>query len=75
MTALAIPGRPADRSLGEDESRLLALLADGLPLEAIARRLNISERTVRRRARALCDRLGVANPVQAVVWAVRAGVL
>jgi DNA-binding NarL/FixJ family response regulator len=41
----------------------------------VARRLAISERTVRRRVRSLCDRIGVANTVQAVVWAVRSGLL
>lgn len=54
-----------------DDLRLLALLADGLPMDAVARRLELSERTVRRRTRALCDRLGVSTPIQAVVWAVR----
>ncbi len=61
--------------LAEDDARLLGLVADGLVLDAIARRLNLSERTVRRRIRALCDRIGVDTPVQAVVWAVRVGIL
>ncbi len=61
--------------LDDDDLRLLALLADGLALDAIARRLNFSERTVRRRIRSLCDRIGVDTPVQGVVWAVRAGML
>lgn len=61
--------------LDEDDVRLLALLADGLVIKAVARRLDFSERTVRRRIRSLCDRLGVDTPVQAVVWAVRVGLL
>ena len=61
--------------LDEADVQLLALLADGLVLEAIARRLSFSERTIRRRIRSLCDRIGVDTPVQAVVWAVRIGVL
>ena len=76
MTAVAATDLPPHRpTFDEEDRRLLELLADGLPLEAIARHLKISERTVRRRIRSLCDRIGVGNPVQAVVWAVRVGIL
>ncbi|MEV4984200.1 LuxR C-terminal-related transcriptional regulator [Micromonospora sp. NPDC053811] len=61
--------------LDEGDLRLLRLLATGLPLETVARRMGLSERTVRRRVRAVCDRLDVAAPIQAVVWAVRRGLL
>jgi DNA-binding NarL/FixJ family response regulator len=57
------------------DSRLLALLAEGMVLQSVARHLNLSPRTLRRRLRCLCDRLGVDNWVQAVVWAVRVGVV
>jgi DNA-binding NarL/FixJ family response regulator len=57
--------------LSSDDVALLALLASGLPMEAVARRLGLSERTVRRRTRFLCDRLGVATTVEAVAWAAR----
>ncbi|MCW3818160.1 LuxR C-terminal-related transcriptional regulator [Micromonospora sp. DR5-3] len=61
--------------LDEADLRLLRLLATGVPLETVARRSGLSERTVRRRIRAICDRLGVTAPIQAVVWAARRGLL
>lgn len=62
-------------ALSDNDLELLALLADGLPLQSIARRRHLSVRTVSRHARLICDRLGVRAPVQAVVWAVRRGLL
>ncbi len=64
------PGVPRS-DLSEDDVALLALLARGLSLDAVARRLEMSERTVRRRTRMICDRLGVTTPIEAVVWAAR----
>ncbi|MGH8961216.1 MAG: LuxR C-terminal-related transcriptional regulator [Jatrophihabitantaceae bacterium] len=64
-----------DLGLDAEQTELVRLLADGLVLDAIARRLAISERTVRRRIRTLCDRFGVDTPVQVVVIAARNGVL
>ncbi|MFI5610203.1 LuxR C-terminal-related transcriptional regulator [Amycolatopsis sp. FDAARGOS 1241] len=61
--------------LAREELDLLALFAEGLPLDLIARRLELSDRTVRRRLRSICDRLGFATPIQAVVWAARRGLL
>jgi DNA-binding NarL/FixJ family response regulator len=62
-------------ALDAEETELVRLLAEGLVLDAIARRLDMSERTVRRRIRTLCDRFGVETPVQVVVIAARSGVL
>ena len=59
---------------GEDVE-LLVLLAEGLPLGAVARRVSASERTVRRRVRAICDRLGCTSTIQAVAWAARQGLV
>lgn len=50
-------------------------MAAGVPVASIGRRLGISERTVRRRLQALCARIGVASPIEAVVWAVRKDVI
>jgi DNA-binding NarL/FixJ family response regulator len=61
--------------LDAEETELVRLLAEGLVLDAVARRLAPSERTVRRRIRALCDRFEVDTPVQVVVLAAQNGVL
>jgi DNA-binding NarL/FixJ family response regulator len=60
-------------TLSSQDAELLRLIGSGLPLDAVARRLNTSERTVRRRVRAICGRLGVTSSIQAVVWAARQG--
>ena len=65
----------AELSLSAEEVELLQLLGHGLPLEAVARRLRTSERTVRRRTKAICDRMGVDFPIQAVVWAAQRGLI
>ena len=61
--------------LSAEEVELLQLLGRGLPLEAVARRLQTSEQTVRHRTRAICVRMGVDFPIQAVVWAARRGLI
>ena len=63
------------RALRADELAVLALLAKGLPLETVARQLDVSERTLRRRTRAICDALGVPAAITAVAWAARRGLL
>lgn len=54
---------------------ILGLLADGLTVDAVSRRSGLSERTVRRRLRALADDLGVDSTIETVVHAVRAGLI
>ena len=66
---------PESLPLKPDDVTLLGLLARGLPLDVVARRLRTSQRTVRRRTRDICDRLGVGTPIEAVVWAARRGIL
>jgi DNA-binding NarL/FixJ family response regulator len=70
----AAPPAPAVPLSGEDVE-LLRLLARGLSLDAVARRLHTSERTVRRRIKGICDRLGVSAAIQAVVWAAHRGLV
>lgn len=64
-----------DTALSHEDVELLRLLAQGLSLDSVARRLRTSERTVRRRTRDICDRLGVSAPIQAVVWAAQRGLV
>lgn len=66
---------PESNPLDAADIQLLGLLAEGLPLEAVGRRLDLSDRTIRRRARAVCDRIGVRAPIQAVAWAARRGLI
>ncbi|RJL22556.1 LuxR family transcriptional regulator [Bailinhaonella thermotolerans] len=73
--ALSLVPRPyptlEEAGLADEDLRLLAALATGATTETAARRLEVSARTVRRRLRSICDRLGVASPIEAVVWAAR----
>ena len=59
-------GDPLLDSLSARQAEVLALLAEGLPNEAIAARLFISRNTVKFHVAAIYQRLGVCNRVQAV---------
>lgn len=61
--------------LTSEDLAMLQLVAEGLPLATVARRMQMSPRTARRRLRDICDRLGVTRPIQAIVWAVRRGLI
>lgn len=60
-----------DLLLTGDEIRLLAEIASGVTADVAARHLELSARTLRRRLRNICDRIGVNTPIEAVVWAAR----
>lgn len=60
---------------GELDLTILRLLSQGLTTHAIARRTDVSERTVRRRLRAVADELGVDSSIEVVVHAVRHGLI
>lgn len=68
----ALPASPDDTALArrlarltEQQSRVLALLAEGLLNKQIADRLSIQERTVKAHVTAIFEKLGVRNRTQA----------
>ncbi|GAA1516799.1 helix-turn-helix domain-containing protein [Nocardioides humi] len=71
------------RVAGKDEGwtptgldlEILGLLAQGLTIDAIGRKIGLSDRTVRRRLRTVADELGVDSSIEVVVHAVRAGLI
>ena len=73
MMASSSPG--GRLALTPAEVELLRLLATEKPMDAVARTLDISERTLRRHSRALFDKIGVAGRIEAAVWATRNGLL
>lgn len=65
--------RPAD-DLSERERDVLELLSAGLPNKLIARRLGISEKTVKSHLTRVFQTLGVSDRTQAALWARRQGI-
>ena len=59
----------ADRTLSAREEEVLRLVATGLANKQIARRLDISERTVKAHLTNVFARLGVTDRTQAALWA------
>jgi DNA-binding NarL/FixJ family response regulator len=55
------------------EREVLALLLDGMPNKLIARRLEISEKTVKSHLTSIFRQIGVSDRVQAVLWVERQG--
>ena len=69
----AASGRPAE-GLSDREREVLALVARGLPNKLIARRLGISEKTVKAHLTSVFRQIGVTDRTQAALWAQRHGV-
>jgi DNA-binding NarL/FixJ family response regulator len=64
------PNRPEPTtSLTEREREVLALVAAGLPNKSIARRLDISEKTVKAHLTKVFATLGVSDRTSAALWA------
>ena len=59
--------------LSSREKEVLALLVDGLPNKLIARRLEISEKTVKSHLTSIFREIGVTDRTQAALWAERQG--
>jgi DNA-binding NarL/FixJ family response regulator len=71
LTAQAEPD-PAQQ-LSAREGEVLTLLVEGLPNKLIARRLEISEKTVKTHLTSIFRTLGVTDRTQAALWAQRTG--
>jgi len=59
--------------LSKREREVLSLVAEGLPNKLIARRLEISEKTVKTHLTSVFQRIGVSDRTQAALWAQRQG--
>ena len=66
-------GRPSGPSLSDREQEVLGLVVEGLPNKLIARRLGISERTVKAHLTRIFEQLRVTDRTQAALWAQRHG--
>ena len=55
------------------EREVLMLVAEGLPNKLIARRLEISEKTVKAHLTRVYERIGVTDRTQAALWVQRHG--
>ena len=67
--------RGEDDPLTDREMQVLQLVANGLPNKGIARRLNISEHTVKFHVGSILSKLGVASRTEAVTQAAHRGLL
>jgi DNA-binding NarL/FixJ family response regulator len=66
---------PRGPQLSPREREVLALLAEGLGVAAIARKLYVSESTAKTHISKIYEKLGAANRAQAIMTAVRTGLL
>ena len=66
---------PSGPQLSPREKEVLGLLADGLGVAAISRKLYISESTAKTHISKLYEKLGAANRAQAIMSALRLGLI
>lgn len=74
-SALRRRATPSGPQLSNREQQVLDLLAEGLGVAAISRHLFVSDSTTKTHIARLYDKLGAANRAQAIMNAVRAGLL
>ena len=67
-------GGDATKELTEREREVLALVAAGLPNKLIARKLEISEKTVKTHLTSIYRRIGVDSRTEAALWARQRGI-
>jgi DNA-binding NarL/FixJ family response regulator len=60
-----------DPALSDREREVLELVGEGLPNKSVARRLGISERTVKAHLTSIYQQLGVTDRTQAALWVQR----
>jgi DNA-binding NarL/FixJ family response regulator len=73
--ALQRRGQPSGPQLSPRETEVLTLLAEGLSVAAISKRLFISESTTKSHISSVYEKLGVNNRASAVMAAIRAGLV
>lgn len=66
---------PTGPRLSQRENEVLVLLADGMSVAQIARKLYVSESTAKTHISKLYDKLGASNRAQALMTALRTGLL
>ncbi len=75
LPSRAVPQAPLTEELTPREREVLQLLAEGQPNKEIARRLGISEHTVKFHVNAILGKLNVQSRTEAVVRATRLGLV
>jgi two-component system, NarL family, nitrate/nitrite response regulator NarL len=60
---------PGARSLSSREAEILSSLMEGTPNKLIARKLHVTEATVKVHVKAILRKIGAANRTQAAMWA------
>lgn len=73
VAAKAPAAKGEANGLSEREGHILKCLADGASNKAIARRLRITEATVKVHLKAILRKIGAANRTQAAIWAISHG--